>query len=194
MTVKPNLETVKKIYMSDASLSMLCDFERVLDNLDFYAFPNWRLGELVEGPVIKRYWVTCKFMWPLDKMPDPNAAKRLLGYGARISYQKDKVQMPVQIKSPNDFRDMGHKPKLKDFPVWFVEIMIPKKLLSDIKQGSVDIAGEEVDLTELQQSMEKGLTDQVNMNQQAAPQQQQQMQAQPQEMPNAAPPAAPAGF
>ena len=161
--VKPNIESVKKIYMSDASLSMLCDFERVLDNMDFYAFPNWRLGELVEGPVVQRYWVTCKFMWPLDKMPDPAAPKRLLPYGARVTYIKDKVKVPVKIETSSDYRtnENSRKGKLVDFPIWYVEIMLPKKLLSDIKQGSVDIAGEEVDLSELQSSMEQGLTDQT---------------------------------
>jgi hypothetical protein len=148
--------------MSDASLSMLCDFERVLDNMDFYAFPNWRLGELVEGPIVRRYWVTCKFMWPLDRMPDPAAPKRLLPYGARITYTKDKVKVPVKIETSSDYRtnENSRKGKLVDFPIWYVEIMLPKKLLSDIKQGSIDIAGEEVDLSELQSSMEQGLTDQ----------------------------------
>ena len=162
MSVKPNIESVKKIYMSDASLSMLCDFERVLDNMDFYAFPNWRLGELVEGPIVRRYWVTCKFMWPLDRMPDPAAPKRLLPYGARITYTKDKVKIPVKIETSSDYRtnENSRKGKLVDFPIWYVEIMLPKKLLSDIKQGSIDIAGEEVDLSELQSSMEQGLTDQ----------------------------------
>lgn len=159
MTIKPNIESVKKIYMSDASLGMLCDFERVLDSMDFYAFPNWRLGELVEGPDVKRYWVTCKFMWPKEKMPDPSAAKRLLPFGARINYKLDKVKVPVKIENPSDFRDQGKKGKLIDFPVWFVEIMLPKKLLADIKQGSVEIAGEEVDLSDLQNSIEMGLTD-----------------------------------
>lgn len=162
MSVKPNIESVKKIYMSDASLSMLCDFERVLDNMDFYAFPNWRLGELVEGPIVRRYWVTCKFMWPLDRMPDPAAPKRLLPYGARVTYTKDKVKVPVKIETSSDYRtnENSRKGKLVDFPIWYVEIMLPKKLLSDIKQGSIDIAGEEVDLSELQSSMEQGLTDQ----------------------------------
>jgi hypothetical protein len=169
MSVRPNVENVKKIYMSDASLAMLCDFERVLDSMDFYAFPNWRIGELVEGPKIQRYWVTCKFMWPRDRMPDPSAAKRLLPYGARISYQKSKVKVPVEIKSPNDFRPGTKKGKLIDFQVWFVDIMLPKKLLSDIKEGSVDIAGEEVDLTDLQNSMEKGLTDQTMTGKAEAP-------------------------
>jgi hypothetical protein len=159
MSVKPNLNSVKKLYMSDASLNMLCDFERVLDNMDFYAFPNWRIGELVEGPIISRYWVKCKFMWPADRMPDPAAAKRLLPYGAKITFKKDKVQMPVSIRSPADIRPGSHKGRLMDFPIWYVELMLPKKLMSDIKQGSIDIAGEEVDLADLQNSIEKGLSD-----------------------------------
>ena len=159
MDIKQNLKAIKQIYMSDAAISMLCDFERVLDSMDFYTFPNWRIGELVEGPIISRYWVKCTFMWPLDRMPDPSAAKRLLPYGAKITYKKDKVQMPVSIRSPSDIRPGGHKGKLVDFPIWYVEILLPKKLMGDIKQGSVDIAGEEIDLADLQSSIEKGLSD-----------------------------------
>jgi len=164
MDIKQNLKAIKQIYMSDAAISMLCDFERVLDNMDFYTFPNWRIGELVEGPIISRYWVKCTFMWPLERMPDPAAAKRLLPYGAKINYKKDKVQMPVSIRSPGDIRPGSHKGKLVDFPIWYVEILLPKKLLNDIKQGSVDIAGEEIDLADLQTSIEKSLTDQTNQD------------------------------
>jgi len=159
MDIKQNLKAVKQIYMSDAAIGMLCDFERVLDNMDFYTFPNWRVGELVEGPIVSRYWVKCIFMWPLDRMPDPAAAKRLLPYGAKITYKKDSVRIPVEIRSPSDFRQGSHKGKLVDFPIWYVEMLLPKKLMSDIKQGSVDIAGEEVDLADLQASIEKGLSD-----------------------------------
>ena len=173
MSVKPNLNSVKKLFMSDASLNMLCDFERVLDNMDFYAFPNWRIGELVEGPMISRYWVKCKFMWPFNRMPDPAAAKRLIPYGAKVTYKKDKVQMPVKIRSPQDIRPGSHKGRLMDFPVWYVEMMLPKKLMADIKQGSVDIAGEEVDLADLQNSIEKGLSDKsVTQDSQQSAQQQ----------------------
>ena len=159
MSIKQNLKSIKQLYMSDASISMLCDFERVLDSMDFYTFPNWRIGEIVEGPIVSRYWVKCTFMWPYDRMPDPSAPKRLLPFGAKVVYKKDVVQMPVSIRSPADIRPGSHKGRLVDFPVWYVEILLPKKLMSDIKQGSVDIAGEEVDLADLQASIEKGLTD-----------------------------------
>ena len=173
------IQNIDDLYENNTSLAILKDFERVLDNMDFYTFPNWRIGELVEGPIISRYWVKCTFMWPLDRMPDPAAAKRLLPYGAKINYKKEKVQMPIAIRSPQDIRPGSHKGKLVDFPIWVVEMMLPKKLMSDIKQGSVDIAGEEVDLADLQSSIEKGLTDQGTTDKE---QQQPQPQAQEPEL------------
>jgi hypothetical protein len=150
-----NIQNIKKIYMSNASLGILMDFERVLDSMDLYVFPNWKYGELVEGPEIKKYWVRCKFMWPFNLMPDPSGAKRLLPYGAKITYQKDTVLMPVKIKTTGDYRDGSKKGKLVETPVWYVDIMMPKHLMSEIKQGSVEIAGEDIDLSELQSAVEK---------------------------------------
>jgi hypothetical protein len=72
------ISTIKGIYTSDGSMSVLLDFERVLDEADMYAFRNWQLGELVQGPVVKRYSVACMFMWPDKLMPDPSGAKRLV--------------------------------------------------------------------------------------------------------------------
>ena len=43
-----SVKNIKRIYMSDASLEILLDFERVLDSMDLYVFPHWKLGELVE--------------------------------------------------------------------------------------------------------------------------------------------------
>jgi hypothetical protein len=51
-------ENIRDIYMSEGSLLTLLDFERVLDELDLYAFKNWQIGELVSGPVIGKYLVT----------------------------------------------------------------------------------------------------------------------------------------
>ena len=43
-------DNIRDIYMSDGSLATLLDFERVLDEVDIYAFKNWEIGELVAGP------------------------------------------------------------------------------------------------------------------------------------------------
>ena len=74
------ITNIESIYESDTALSVLKDFERVLDELDLYVYANWEDGELVEGPKIERHWVKASFMWPKDKMPDPAGGKRLLDY------------------------------------------------------------------------------------------------------------------
>ena len=79
---------IRDIYMSEGSITTLLDFERVLDEVDLYAFKNWSIGELVAGPEISKYRVTCTFMWPKNLMPDPRGARRLLPFDCEIEYQK----------------------------------------------------------------------------------------------------------
>ena len=47
-------QNIKDIYLSDGTLLTLLDFERVLDSLDLYAFKNWEIGELVQGPTVSK--------------------------------------------------------------------------------------------------------------------------------------------
>ena len=63
-------------------------FEEVLDRLHLYAYRNWLDGELVEGPVIGRHFVTMVFLWPENAMPDPAATRRLVYNGIRVGWQK----------------------------------------------------------------------------------------------------------
>ena len=90
----PNIiDSIKGIFTSDASLSTLLDFERVLDEADMYAYKNWDLGELVDGPKIKKYTVACVFMYPLKLMPDPRAGKRIIKLGCTIHFKKTKIKI-----------------------------------------------------------------------------------------------------
>jgi len=142
-------ETIKDIYMSDGSLTTLLDFEGVLDEIDLYAFKNWILGELVEGPEVSRYTVSCTFMWPASLMPDPKGAKRLLPFDCKIRFKKTTMKVPKEIKDPGDYREGTKKPQLVDKPIWLVEITMPKDLIADIRSGSVELEGQEIDLEDL---------------------------------------------
>ena len=68
-SLKEILENTKDIYMSNSSLEALLDYERVLDELDLYAFKNWKKGELVRGPKFEKYYISATFMWPKHAMP-----------------------------------------------------------------------------------------------------------------------------
>ena len=171
-------ENIKDIYMSDGSLATLLDFERVLDELDLYAFKNWDLGELVAGPEIGKYKVTCIFMWPANLMPDPRGGKRLLPFDCEIKFKKTRIKVPIKIKNPDDYIPGTHKGKLTEKPIWLVEITMPKHLMNDIKQGSIELEDQSVDLDELDQAYEEDLD-------------QEQYQDQDNEIPAAAPTEAP---
>lgn len=149
------VSNIKGIMTSDSTISTLMDFERVLDEADIYAFRNWGMGELVDGPIIGRYTVTCTFMWPKPLMPDPRGAKRLLPLGCKVGFKKTDIKVPVQIEKPMDFKPGTHYPKLIERSVWLVNIVIPKRLMEDIREGSVDIAEQEIDLEDLDDAYSK---------------------------------------
>ena len=162
LIIRDVINNVKDIYMSDSSLTILLDFERVLDSLDLYAYENWQLGELVQGPIIEKYFVSCKFMWPLKKMPDPAGGARLLQYDCIVNFQKTGLKYPKQIKSMEDYEDGTKVAIMEVTKIWIVEIIMPKTLMNDVHQGSLEKESDEVDLDDLEDAYEQGLGDEVN--------------------------------
>lgn len=161
-------DNIRDIYMSDGSITTLLDFERVLDEVDLYAFKNWELGELVAGPDIGKYRVTCTFMWPLKMMPDPRGGRRLLPFDCDVEYQKKEIQIPVKITDPSDYRAGTKKAKLTTKEVWLVAITMPKALMNDIRTGSIEMEDQDIELDDLDQAYEQDLDkDAVQSDEQA---------------------------
>jgi hypothetical protein len=163
------LENIKEISLTDSAVNTLLDFERVIDELDVYTFSNWKKGELVAGPKYEKYFITCTFMWPYKKMPDPRGGERLLDYGCEISYKKDQLIYPVKIKEPDDFEPGTRFPKMAKAPVWLVTITIPKKLMQEINQGSLELESGIVDAEDIEQSYETGQDENMYKTDSAAP-------------------------
>jgi len=150
------IENTKDIFMTDSSLVSLLDFERVLDELDLYVFKHWPEGELVEGPIYEKYFVTCTFMWPHRMMPDPRGGERLMEYDCEVYYSKDKLEYPIKVKTPDDFEPGTKMPKMGKKPVWLVTIVMPKKLMQEIQQGSLDLESATLDLEDVENAYEEG--------------------------------------
>jgi hypothetical protein len=169
-------ENIRDIYLSEGSLLTLLDFERVLDELDLYAFKNWQIGELVSGPDIGKYRVTCIFMWPERLMPDPRGARRLLPFDCEVRFKKTTMKVPMKITNPDDFRPGTHKARLIEKKIWLVEISMPKALMSDIRTGSVELEDEEIDLEDLDSAYEQDLDQESYQSDEQAQNAQQQLQ------------------
>ena len=52
MTISVQLlnDQVKKVSDTNTLLDMLLEFEKVLEDIDLYAYKNWETGEVLEGP------------------------------------------------------------------------------------------------------------------------------------------------
>ena len=137
------IKNLQSLYAVGPTLSILKDFERVVDELDVYVFKNWEDGELLSGPVDSRHFVTCSFMWPADKMPDPAGGQRLLDRGCKVFYKRDELLKPRQIKGPEDYRPGTTKGKIDSHDIWVVEIRMPKELIGNFKHGKDEIESQD---------------------------------------------------
>jgi hypothetical protein len=159
--IRDVINNTKTLTMTDSAINTLMDFERVIDELDMYTFANWKKGELVEGPNYEKYFVECIFMWPYKFMPDPRAAERLIDYGCEVAYKKDHLEYPVKIKQTSDLKPGTNFPKSKKSPIWLVKIVMPKTLMQEIHQGSMELEAGDVDMEDIEQAYETGQDDKM---------------------------------
>jgi hypothetical protein len=122
---------LEKINDSDHLLDMLIQIEDVLDSLDVFCYANWFDGEIIEGPIVRRYWVTVSILYPNDKMPDPRAALRLLKHGVQVEF--DRMQRAAPQAAP------GQEQASPTQGEWLIRLSIPRLLLDQ---------NEEIDLEE----------------------------------------------
>jgi hypothetical protein len=176
-------DNIRDIYMSEGTITTLLDFERVLDEVDVYAFKNWEIGELVAGPEITKYRVACTFMWPEKLMPDPRGGRRLLPFDCEVSYRKVEMKIPIKIEDPSDYRPGTKKARIVEKPVWLVEIVMPKSLMSDIRTGSIEMEDQDIDLEELDQAYEQDLDKEESQSDAQAQDAQADLAAQPGQAP-----------
>jgi hypothetical protein len=123
-------KTIKYVYEDIGALDILLQFEDILEKSGLYVYPNWELGEVIDGPVIERHWVDVSLMYPYKKMPEPEGAMRLVKIGCKVFFGKDVYKEPTRVYGPEDIRD-PHTKKAKLIPhkVWVVKIRIPKRLI-----------------------------------------------------------------
>jgi hypothetical protein len=72
-----------------------------------------------------------------------------LTLGCQVKFKTTEIDLPVKVEKPTDFKAGTHYPKLQPKKMWLVHIVMPKQLLNDIKEGSIDLADQTVDLSAL---------------------------------------------
>ena len=154
---------LRKVSEGESLLDMLLEFEGILDEVDLYAYKNWSKGEILEGPDVGRHWVSAKFMYMSEDMPDPSGAERLLSRGIKVNFCREELKYPKKIKNSDDidqsrsfnargggYGGMGGlggvgyvKPKVMSDKVWVVEIKMPRKFVDNTIRDYVDVGDDE---------------------------------------------------
>lgn len=151
---------LNKIEETPHLLDILLEIEDVLDSLDVYVFQNWMRGEVVEGPTIKRYWVSIALRYPLEHMPDPRGGLRLLSHGVMVEFKKEPIHMPAKRNDKDTSATEA----------WIVNLDVPRKLLNGMNDASVDFYDDEIDIDDIESAKDLGVDEDTASTTQEAPQ------------------------
>lgn len=138
---------IKKLTSNEDMTSIIIDIEDYFDNANLYTFENWFDGELVDGPIVKKYWIEITLKYPHKKMPDPRGGLRLTAHGTKIDYRKAFELVPQPINNPGDYEPGTKKPKMKHEPIWLIHMRIPRRFVEALDQEMLDIYADEIEDT-----------------------------------------------
>ena len=122
--------TVQKLFDDSGLMDILLGVEEYFDNADLYVFQGWIDGEIVEGPVVSKYWVEVTLKYDMDKMPDPRGAYLFENQGTKIMVRQDVERViPKYAKDMDDLDIESGKVKEKKVPVILIKFVIPRRLV-----------------------------------------------------------------
>lgn len=145
ISVKMLNDQIRKISETNTLLDMLLEFERVLEDIDLYSYKNWQKGEILEGPIFDRHYITVRLLYKQEDMPDPQGAKRLFARDCLVEYKKNKLISPVRVKTFDDVTTeiapdgrVRTRAKTKTEPIWIVEIKMPRRFVDEFSTEVIE--------------------------------------------------------
>ena len=130
-------QAVQNLYDQDGLLDILLGVEEYFDNMDLYAYKNWIYGEVVEGPIVSKYWVELTLKFDHDTFPDPIATKIFEKQGTKIFVRPDWEVYPIAHPRGNDDMQsvLGNaasmrKPKDERKAILLYKFQIPRRLVN----------------------------------------------------------------
>lgn len=128
---------VQQLYDNGGMLDILLAVEKYFDDNDLYAYKGVIDGELIEGPIVSKYWCIVTFKYDRDTFPDPTAFTVLDKHGTKVQVKGDYEIRP--IAKPRSLQDMKsvatqtgsiQMPRNERIPVLLVRFQIPRNLIN----------------------------------------------------------------
>lgn len=158
MPASPQL--FKRLSDSDSLTDVLIQMEDFMDSLDLYVFKNWFEGEIVQGPDIRRYWVSMILKYPYEEMPDPAGAERLIKHGVKVVYRRSSQEEPVDVETPDDLLS-NNKPRMELKKIWLIEIQIPRRFIEELDDSDLELHADDelVDVEDVSDARDENIDD-----------------------------------
>jgi hypothetical protein len=156
-----NPQLFKRLSDSTSLTDVLIQMEDFIDSLDIYVFKNWFEGEVVDGPEIRRYWVSMTLKYDYEQMPDPAGAERLIRHGVKVTYRRAKEETAVEIESPDDYEPATRKPKMEQKDIWLLEVQIPRRFIEELDDSDLEIHVDDeiVDVEDVSDARDENIDD-----------------------------------
>ena len=151
-------KVISRLSDNEDLVDVMIAIEDYLDTNDMYSFKNWIKGEIVSGPYVRKYWVRVTLKWSYKDMPDPDAGLRLLKHGTKIKFNRSYEEVPIEIKSPDDYQPGTKKPRMKKEKIWLVDLLIPRRFVESIGKEVMDLYDEDLDLDTADDAVAQGQT------------------------------------
>lgn len=154
--------TVQKLFDDSGLMDILLGVEEYFDNADLYVFQGWIDGEIVEGPVVSKYWVEVTLKYDMDKMPDPRGAYLFENQGTKIMVRQDVERViPKYAKDMDDLDIESGKVKEEKVPVILIKFVIPRRLVDAASVEEYKLLDDDMEETGdvLQDNMEEPMDD-----------------------------------
>jgi hypothetical protein len=149
--------TISGVKSNRNTLSLLLEFQGVLDDLNVFAYENWIKGEVIKGPIISKYWIEVFLMYAEQDMPDPEASDRLTKHGCYVFYQRDTLTSNVKVKKVDTSKAGKKVPKTQEMTVFVVKVVMPRHLLTDYNVKKISAMSGEIDLDDVVDAYDQGL-------------------------------------
>lgn len=156
----PATQLFKRLSDSTSLTDVLIQMEDFMDSLDLYVFKNWFEGEIVDGPEIRRYWVSMTLKYAYEEMPDPAGAERLMQHGVKVTYRKDKEEEPVEVNSRDDLTSQN-KPRMEQKDIWLVGVQIPRRFIEELDDSDLEMYVDDdiVDVEDVSDARDENIDD-----------------------------------
>lgn len=131
----PNIDDIRnslvtEYYDNSVMLNVAMNIETFLsDDVLLYPYTNWAKGEVVGGPYLKRYFASIILRYDYKDMPDPEGALVLKDFGVEVKFKKVNEKVLDEEKS-----DKSDKEVYKKMPAWYIQLDIPRDLVTDERQ------------------------------------------------------------